>query len=206
MLKISKYSVVAKYKATLNGETIFSQDNSERYQDFLIALYRNLKIQYPKFFKMDMLSKLGFLSTEICMPIKFNDEIENNYNTAVFMICNASSLDTDKKYQDTLADNNYFPSPKVFVYTLSNILLGEIAIRHKLFGENMCFLSEKIINQEIIDYIYQCFLETKIDRSVVVWADYLDENGESVALIVEKESENNKDKMNFNVKSINCII
>ena len=32
-----------------------------------VEMYRGLKLQYPKFFKMDNLSKVGFLAAELAM-------------------------------------------------------------------------------------------------------------------------------------------
>ena len=56
------------------------------------------------------------------------------------MICNAdASLDTDIKY---LATTKELPSPSVFVYTLPNIMIGEICIRNHFKGESFFFISE----------------------------------------------------------------
>ena len=55
-----------------------------------------------------------------------------------------SSLDVDIKHNASIADKEkYFPKPAVFVYTLPNIMLGELSIRHLLRGENIFFVSEK---------------------------------------------------------------
>ena len=86
--------------------------------------YRSLQVDYPKFFKMDGLSKLGFLASEMIL----NDD-ENRFtpreDVAVICFNSSSSLDIDMQYQETIADNeNYFPSPSLFVYTLPNIVTG----------------------------------------------------------------------------------
>ena len=38
--------------------------------------------------------------------------------------------------------NEKSPSPAIFVYTLSNIVIGEISIRNKWFGESSLFIEK----------------------------------------------------------------
>lgn len=206
ILKIAKYSIVADFKAQIDGSIVYTHPAKNSFPEFLTSLYRSFPIQYPKFFKMDNLSKTGFLAVELCLKDSLAVKDESNFNTAIFMLCSSSSLDTDIDFQNTIQPAEYFPSPKVFVYTLSNIVMGEIAIRHKIFGENTCFISESFACQSVLDYIYQSFAETEIENAIILWDDYLDGKGESVALLVEKEKDENIDKMNFNVESINNII
>ena len=60
---------------------------------------------------------------------------------ALFRRTRAASLDTDLKHQATIANpQEYYPSPAVFVYTLPNICLGEISIRHQLHTEGSFFV------------------------------------------------------------------
>ncbi len=53
-------------KVALNGKTIFSEDIPDL-KLFLKSLYKKLEIKYSKFFKMDHLCKLAFLSAEIIL-------------------------------------------------------------------------------------------------------------------------------------------
>ena len=40
------------------------------------------------------------------------------------------------RFQETIQHaDSYYPSPALFVYTLPNIVTGEIAIRNKYYGE-----------------------------------------------------------------------
>jgi hypothetical protein len=62
---------------------------------------------------------------------------EDHSRTALVFANRSSSLDTDFKYQESInSQENYFPSPAVFVYTLPNICVGEISIKHKMQTEN----------------------------------------------------------------------
>ncbi|RPH47322.1 MAG: 3-oxoacyl-ACP synthase, partial [Desulfobacteraceae bacterium] len=139
---ISHYCSVNLSVILFNGSIVFSQDTSEL-SEFLKTAYRHLHIQYPKFFKMDNLCKLAFLSAEILLK---DLELTSRYPSeeiGLILLNAASSLETDEKHQESIADRrNYFPSPSVFVYTLPNIMTGEIAIRHKIKGENAVIISE----------------------------------------------------------------
>lgn len=104
----------------------------------LIEIYREKVESYPKFFKMDNLSKLGFLAAELLLS-PFDAKVKEN--TAVILFNKSGSLNTDRNYQETIRDDaGYYPSPATFVYTLANIVTGEIAIRHKIYGETSFYI------------------------------------------------------------------
>ena len=53
----------------------------------------------------------------------------------------ASSLHTDIRHQQLIdREGDQAASPAVFVYTLPNVVSGEICIRHKIQGETNLFL------------------------------------------------------------------
>ena len=90
---------------------------------------------------MDSLSKLGWLAAEILLKDSFNKEALSVRKMSGLVFANAnSSLDTDIKYYETAKD---IASPALFVYTLPNIVIGEICIRHNFKGENAFFISEQ---------------------------------------------------------------
>src|SRR5690554_8066930 len=107
---------------------------------------------------MDNLSKLAFLASEFIFKEEVLDELENNI--ALVFSNNASSLDTDRKHQDSIQNTEeYFPSPAVFVYTLPNICMGEISIKHKLYSENSFFIFAKF-NAEYLHQYAESLLQS----------------------------------------------
>ena len=91
----------------------------------LVELYRSEVGDYPKFFKMDPLSRLGFMATELMKK----QAPKADYGVLLFN--RSSSMADDLAFQATIQDkDNWFPSPALFVYTLPNIVTGEIAIRN----------------------------------------------------------------------------
>jgi len=136
-LYIQNYCSIKNNRVSLNGDLVF-EENSGDIKSFLKSVYQYLNPKYSKFFKMDALSKLAFLSAEILLK-----DVAHK-NIAIILSNNASSLDTDRKHQNSINDkDNYYPSPAVFVYTLPNIGIGEISIRHQLKSENGFFVFEK---------------------------------------------------------------
>jgi hypothetical protein len=135
-LTITSYCQVTGSEIKLNGDAIYQEEGTGA-TAFLKAAYRHLGYSYPKFFKMDNLCKLAFLASEPLMEDGRTKEDYPETGIAIILQNSSSSLDTDEKHQESIADRrNYFPSPSVFVYTLPNIMVGEIAIRHRIKGEN----------------------------------------------------------------------
>lgn len=131
--------------------------------DFLKEVYKEKDIKYPKFFKMDKLSKLGFLGVEILSNGNISDK-----ETALVFANSASSLDTDEIYAATMIE---FPSPSVFVYTLPNIMLGEISIRHQLRSENIFLVSKTLDPGLFTDYLNTLFQQGNMENALCGWVD-----------------------------------
>ena len=145
--------------------------------------YRSLQVNYPKFFKMDNLCKTGFLAAE-----KLLQHDTNKQETAIICFTSAGSLNTDKAYQKTIQNgDDFFPSPSLFVYTLPNIVTGEIAIRHGCRTETTCYVCEKIDAKMIIEIVMQTFNSTpNLQQALVSWLND-DEHCEAKMMLVKKE-------------------
>lgn len=149
----------------MNGKVIFSEN--ENREAFATAVYEQLKIDYPKFYKMDNLSKFGFLASELVLA---NSEVKDAYRTAVILSNSAGSLDTDTQYQQASAKA---PSPAVFVYTLPNIVAGEICIRHGIKGESNFFVIPEYDPDFLSSYL-RALMAGTIETIVSGWVEVLD--------------------------------
>lgn len=157
-------------KITVNEDVVF-ESQSETFQEFAKEAYKSLEISYPKFHKMDSLSKLAFLASEMIL------KEEDHSRTALVFANRSSSLDTDFKYQESINDQeNYFPSPAVFVYTLPNICVGEISIKHKMQTENAFFVLDEFDEQFLNDYSEQILQSGKADKVLCGWVELYQEN------------------------------
>ena len=169
--------------ANITKHIHLSFDNSAE----VIEFYRSMQIDYPKFFKMDGLSKLGFLASEIIFKDAEN-RFESCENIALICFNRSSSLDVDTQYQATIADNeNYFPSPSLFVYTLPNIVAGEIAIRNKFFGETSFYICAEFDAKQIVGIVKNAFSDKTITVALVAWIEHFEKKYEVFMMLVEKE-------------------
>lgn len=177
---------------SLNGNVLFSEVpiaiGTEDFSTFIKNAYKFLKTDYSKFFKMDNLSKLAFLAADVLLKSENLNEEENNI--ALIFSNKASSLDTDRKHQATIENSEeYFPSPAVFVYTLPNICLGEISIKHRLYSENSFFIFDRFNAEHLQLYANSLLRSGKAEKVLCGWVD-LDENSyEAFLYLVEKEGE-----------------
>jgi hypothetical protein len=80
------------------------------------------------------MSQLGFLGAHLLLhPLK-EELAANDEAIAILMANTSSSLDTDHTYWNGVGDEGT-GSPAKFVYTLPNIVIGEICIYWKQYGE-----------------------------------------------------------------------
>jgi hypothetical protein len=189
---IKSFCTIQNNQILLNGEIVFSTEPTA-FSDFSKKTYQHLEMNYPKFFKMDNLSKLAFLGAELLLKTESNSSTENN--TALVFANKSSSLDTDVKYQNSISDaENYYPSPAVFVYTLPNICLGEISIKHQLKSENSFFIFVDY-NPAFMEKYSNILLETqKADKVLCGWVEYYNEDYKAFLYLVDKKGELEQDQ------------
>lgn len=183
---------IQKNEIILNGKSVFNLEPTN-FSDFAKKAYQHFEINYPKFFKMDNLSKLAFLAAELLLKNEISEEQENNI--ALVFANKSSSLDTDVKYQNSIVDSeNYFPSPAVFVYTLPNICIGEISIKHQLKSENTFFIFDRFDSEFMTNYSNLLLNTNKAEKVLCGWVEYYNEEYKAFLYIVDKEGsiENNK--------------
>ena len=136
-LVIDTYCTITNSSAQVNGAVKFNLSNSE---NILKYLYQELAIDYPKFYKMDNISKLGLIGVELIKGDCDLSEFKEDEIGIAFQTKNGC-LESDNNHQHRVDEKS--PSPAIFVYTLSNIVIGEISIRNKWFGESALFIEDK---------------------------------------------------------------
>ena len=158
----------------VNGKTLAHQGTGSA---LLTELYRAYIGDYPKFFKMDTLSKLGFVASELLLQVEGKPRFEPCEDRAVVFFNRSASLQADTAYQATIQDpDNFFPSPAAFVYTLPNIVTGEIAIRNKYFGETSFMVLPDRDPQIMAQQLQHAFLDPMTTSVLGGWLDCTDED------------------------------
>lgn len=182
---IASYCHIKNGQISLNGKLVFEND-SDDFLEFIKIAYKALNTQYPKFFKMDGLSKLVFLAADVLLKHE-NVIPEDEQNIAIVLSNRASSLDTDRKHQESIQDiNNYYPSPAIFVYTLPNICIGEISIRYKLYSENSFFIFDSLNVKHLLSNSNSLLSTQKAEKVLCGWIDLDNNNYEAFLYLVSK--------------------
>ena len=147
----------------------------------LTALYRAEVGDYPKFFKMDTACKLGFLLAE---RLAEEPRFTPREDRAVLMFSTCGSLCNDRHYEASVRE---FPSPSLFVYTLPNIITGEIAIRNKYEGETSAYVLERFEPETFVALVEQAFQDAVTESAVCGWVDVrADDDFTAFAFLVER--------------------
>lgn len=183
MNHITASCIISDHIVCRNGSTVFENKNTDL-NGFLLSVYHYFNLNYPRFYKMDNLSKLGWLTAEILLKESF---IPGNYPAEEIgvTLANAnSSLDTDLKYFETAKD---IPSPALFVYTLPNIMIGEICIRNNFKGENAFFVLQGFDADFIEQYVRDLMDNNILQACICGWVDLLGEGYKAALFLVEKE-------------------
>ncbi len=149
---------------------------------FLVSVYHDLGLKYPKFYKMDNLGKLGWLASEVLLQ-GFQAGKYTPGEVGVVLSNANSSLDTDLKYFETTKD---IASPSLFVYTLPNIVIGEICIKNHFKGENAFFVSEQFDANFMEQYVNNLVNNNILQACICGWVELLEENYKAVLFLVEK--------------------
>ena len=183
---LKHYVVITPETVKLNGISI---NHAEQGNALLTELYRAYIGDYPKFFKMDTLSKLGFVASEMLLKDEGKERFVSREDRAVVLFNKTASLQADTNYQATIQDpENFFPSPAAFVYTLPNIVTGEIAIRNKYYGETSFIVVESCDAHIMARQLMNAFQDPMTQSILGGWLDCNDENHfEARLFLVEKQ-------------------
>ncbi len=148
---------------------------------------------------MDHISKLGFLASEVLLRDENIQEFVQNQIGIVLTNAN-SSLDTDEKYFQSIKE---MASPALFVYTLPNIVMGEICIRNKFKGESSFFVFDQFNAKFLEQYVGELFNNNIVQLCICGWVDVLDENYKAVLFLVTKKPQ--KQMLLFTEENMNII-
>ncbi len=149
---------------------------------------------------MDNLSKLGWLASEILLKDSFIKENYQPGDTGLILSNASSSMDTDRKYRASVAD---FPRSSLFVYTLPNIVTGEICIRNNFKGEDAFFLFDAFNAGFIENYVSSLLDNNILQVCICGWIELLGEDYKAALFLVEKLTGNKA--LSFTKEQMNNI-
>lgn len=195
-IRITPEEVILDQRKLWEGKKELGEQEGKEHHSLLTTLYKQMIGNYPKFYKMDGLSRLGFVASEILLNAEKGDtDVERREEEgerlleerAIIFFNHSSSIASDRNYKESINDkDNYFPSPSIFVYTLPNIVTGEIAIRNHFHGETSFFiLPDK--DEKMMEEILQASCRDTQSKSFLTgWIDYEDERHFEADLKIKK--------------------
>lgn len=165
--------MVISHRVVINNDLVMRDDVLLPDKSNLLAedLYRDLKLSYPKFFKMDKLCKWAFVGSELLLSDVDMTKLDRT-KVGIVLGTSHGCIDVDKRYLDTIV----MPSPALFVYTLPNIMLGEICIRHGIKGEQLCMVNEEFDADELFFSVDQLFKHKGLEGCLCGWVDAAGDN------------------------------
>ena len=119
-----------------------------------------------RFGRMDLPSQLALLAVE---PLATHFDSLPRDRIAILLAARAGSLPTDVTYWEGRDAVGGF-SPTLFTYTLPSAAIGEIAIRHRITGQNLCFVgNDRDLLTEAKDFLRR----NEADACVCVFVDVI---------------------------------
>ena len=171
----------------IDGEerAVSLEDNST---NLLTAIYKQYIGDYPKYYKMDWLSRLAFVASDLLLQAEGGTRGEPCDNRAIVLFNHSSSIQADRGYLSSIADdNNYFPSPSLFVYTLPNMAVAEIAMRNQYHGETSLYILPQKDDETITKIVQASLLDETTQSMITGWIDCLDDKHyEADLFIIER--------------------
>lgn len=167
--------VINAGEVIVNDSVVFS-DKSADFGTFIREAFKSRGENNMKFYKMDDLCKLGYVAASWLLDgIEFGEE-----ECGMVLSGKYGCLDTDMKHQQIIdKEGDAASSPAVFVYTLPNVVAGEISIRHHIKGENTWFWSDDRMMSDLKHYATLMAGASDLRYCIIGHLDFL--NGEYFA-------------------------
>lgn len=183
-IRITPEEVILDQRKLWERKEELGEQEGQEHHSLLTTLYKQMIGNYPKFYKMDGLSRLGFVASEILLNA---EKGETDKERAIIFFNHTSSIVSDRNYKESINDkNNYFPSPSIFVYTLPNIVTGEIAIRNHFQGETSFFILPDKDEKMMEEILLASCRDAQSKSFLTGWIDYEDERHFEADLKIKK--------------------
>lgn len=184
---ITRYAHIRDRSLMRQGEIVYSNHEGS-FDQFLENAFQSLAMEYPKFYKMDASSQLGLLASEMLLKEIGLKEVYAPNKVALVLANAHASLDTDLRYFES---TKTMASPALFVYTLPNIVAGEICIRHGIKGENAFFVWPEFEAEQMYQYVEMVMNSGNSEACVAGWIDVMGSQHDVFLYLTEKTKRGN---------------
>lgn len=165
--------LISPHRVCVDGKWLGIESSGSK---MLTEIYKHYLDPYPRYYKMDRLSQLGYVASELLLGQE-HPRKEQCTDRAVVLFNHTSSLWVDNEYAQSISlGENYFPSPSLFVYTLPNIVCGEIALRSGYHAETSFYIMSGKDDKMMDDVLLSTFQDDTLQSIVAGWIDYQDDH------------------------------
>jgi len=159
-------------KVILNGEA----ESYESTGSALVSeIFKKKLLDGSRFFKMDIFSRLAYVATGLLAKDALAGYAPEDI--ALFIFTQNGSVLADRKHLSTFSNpEDFYPSPAIFINTLPNVVLGEIAVMNTIKGETTLVMLP-YRDDALIDRIVKASLSsTRPSVMIYGWVDCEAEN------------------------------
>ena len=131
-----KHLAITPDGLTMDGKAVPLESHGAA---LVTEIFKKFLADGSRFFKMDLYSRLAYVATSLLAK----DSLEgcDPEEVALVVFTQNGSVLADRKHLSTFSNpEEFFPSPAVFINTLPNVVLGEIAVKNTIKGETTLVL------------------------------------------------------------------
>ncbi|MBQ0156671.1 MAG: beta-ACP synthase [Bacteroidales bacterium] len=172
----SSYSQKAKL-------TISDSSCDTDFKTYIKGLFGSVSEPYMKFSKMDDYCKLGTTAVELLLSKTGGLSQYNPYEIALVVNTDTGCIESDLAHLDNITADEYNSSPAIFVYTLPNVVAGEICIKNKFKGEGVTIVGKTEDPKKIIEE-FCCDANTK--AAIYLYVDKCGNKFTAEAILFER--------------------
>jgi len=182
-LKTSKTIIIENNRIVKDNDIIFQSEEKEL-STFIRQAYKNVGGVNLKFYQSSDLCKLGSVAALYLLEgVSFEPG-----EMGIIMANAHSSLLTDTAHQHIIdTSGDMAASPAIFVYTLPNVVTGQICINHKIQGENTFFINKTCNLDELEDYASLVMKYTGLEYCIIGWCEVLRDEYRAELRLLEKK-------------------
>lgn len=112
------------------------------FKTYIKGMFASVSEPYMKFSKMDDYCKLGITAVQLLLDKVGGLSQYDPYEVALIINTDSGCIESDLAHLDKITADEYISSPAIFVYTLPNVVAGEISIKNKIKGEGVTLVSD----------------------------------------------------------------
>ncbi|NDV64323.1 beta-ketoacyl synthase N-terminal-like domain-containing protein [Bacteroides sp. 224] len=164
----------------LEEETLFIS-KEQSFAAFIREAFKQTGESNMKFYKMDDLCKLGYIAAHYLLKDKEYTPTE----IGIILENSGASLHSDLKHQILIdKDGDQGAGPAIFVYTLPNVVSGEICIRHKIQGENTFFIRKECDMEDLERYARIAMQKQQLKICIIGWCELVNEDYKGIFKVI----------------------